>query len=254
MKIEANKQYLGIVVDNKDPEHIGKCRVRVFGLMDDTTNLKDEHIPWAFPSSSNSFAGGESGGYGNISIPKLDTVVNIRFIDGDFLKPQWTGIEDINETLRQVLAESYENSQVIAFDEDENLKIIYTQKDGMVIHLKGSTIAINPDSSITVEHKDTSTIIELVGSKITMTANSTVEITATSKVEVNSAEVHVNGNQTKIGAAPSYSAVCAEPLWATIKSLAAMLDVKWPPSPGAAAAAAAAGEVASTSRTVTTSM
>ena len=36
--------YLGVVVDNKDPEFKGRAKVKVFGIFDD---LNNEEIPWA---------------------------------------------------------------------------------------------------------------------------------------------------------------------------------------------------------------
>ena len=44
--IERAQHFLGVVVDNKDPEFRARCKVRVFGIFDD---VKDEDLPWAFP-------------------------------------------------------------------------------------------------------------------------------------------------------------------------------------------------------------
>ena len=43
--IERSQHFLGVVVDNKDPEFKARCKVRVFGVFDD---VKDEDLPWAF--------------------------------------------------------------------------------------------------------------------------------------------------------------------------------------------------------------
>ena len=39
-----NSHYLGVVVDNDDPEFRGRAKVKVFGVFDD---LETEQIPWA---------------------------------------------------------------------------------------------------------------------------------------------------------------------------------------------------------------
>jgi hypothetical protein len=64
----------------------------------------------------------------------------------------------------------------------------------------------------------------------------------------------VNGVKTELGAAPVFSNICAEPLWVFLKALAAATDAKWPPSPGVLSGLAATAEVASTSKTVKTSL
>jgi hypothetical protein len=243
--------WIGKVVDNIDPLQQGRCRVQVVGKYDE---LLVEDIPWAIPFGQMVNAGGESKGFGSISIPKKDTWVYIVFINGDKTSPAWTGIANMNEAMKSELSSSYENAHVLLYDEDQDLKVIHTESSGFDIFFKGSHININPDTSITIEHSDTSAIIELVGDSINVTANSTVDITTTNNVDINSAEVNVDGIKTNIGAAPNFSAVMGEPLFTFLKALAAQSDAKWPPTPGAMSAAAAAAEIASTSKTVKTSL
>ena len=116
---------------------------------------------------------------------------------------------------------------------------------------KGSKIMINPDSSITIEHKETQSIIELVGGTINITANSTVNITSNSKIEAVTSEAIFNGNNsTKLGPSPQYSGVLAEPLWAFLKILAGAIDAKLPSTPSAMSSQAEAFESLSTSKNV----
>lgn len=116
---------------------------------------------------------------------------------------------------------------------------------------KDSHIVINPDSSITIEHKDTESIIELTGSTINITANSTINITANSKINAEASESIFNGTSaTKLGPAPSYSGVLAEPLWTFLKMLASAVDAKTPSTPGVMSTQAASFEQLSTSKNV----
>ena len=46
MKVENGKTYIGVVEDNNDPKKMGRIKVRVLDLFDDTP-LED--IPWANP-------------------------------------------------------------------------------------------------------------------------------------------------------------------------------------------------------------
>lgn len=249
--MERNQTYFGKVVVNDDPERIGRCKIRILGVFD---NILDNDLPWAFPAYNTTFAGGESKGFGSISIPKIDTVVRVKFENGDAYSPVYLSIPIANAAMSGELDKSYLNSHVVTYDEDEKMKVLYSPSIGLKYHLNGSHLTINPDKSITIEHDATQSVIELNGSNITIVANAKIEATAPTKIEINSSNVHVNGVKTELGAAPVFSNICAEPLWVFLKALAAATDAKWPPSPGLLSSLAATAEVASSSKTVKTSL
>lgn len=239
--------WVGKVVDNDDPEKLGRCRIKVFSLMDD---IEDGNVPWAFPVTNGMFAGGP-GGFGSISIPKIGTIVRVQFSEGNLYSPEYYGIQTINRAMQADISDTYLNSHVLAYDEDEQMKVFYTPGKGLELFHKDSHITINPDSSITIEHKDSQSIIELVGTNINITANSTINITSNSLIKAESTEVNMNGSATtKLGPAPMYSAVLAEPLWAFLKMLAGAVDAKLPSTPGAMVGAASSFEQLSTSKNV----
>lgn len=239
--------WLGPVVDNNDPEQLGRCRIRVYTLFDD---LADDQVPWAFPVTNNSFAGG-AGGFGSISIPKIGAIVRVQFSEGNLYSPEYYGIQTINRAMQADISETYLNSHVLAYDEDEQMKVYYTPGVGLELFHKDSHITINPDSSITIEHADSQSIIELVGTNINITANSTINITSNSLIKGESTEISMNGTSvTKLGPAPTYSAVLAEPLWTFLKMMASSIDAKLPSTPGALTGAASSFEQLSTSKNV----
>jgi hypothetical protein len=253
-------EWLGDVEDNQDPEFAGRCKVRIYGLFDGTE--KDEipdspykistgDLPWCYPANGVFFASGESKGSGSLSVPKKGSKVKVRFNGGNLYAPEYFAVQDVNEDLSDEIRDSYENAHVILFDKDQELKIVYKVNTGFQIYHKGSNITINPDSSITIEHKNTQSIIELVGGTINITANSTINITSNSKIEAESSESIFNGNvSTKLGPSPQYSAVLAEPLWAFLKILSSAVDAKLPLTPSAMASQAEAFEAISTSKNV----
>lgn len=252
--------WIGEVIDNKDPEFRGRCRVRVYGKFDGTTNMDDadsgfnipdDDLPWAYPAGSAIFGGGEDHGAGSLSVPKVGAKVKIRFSGGNLYAPEWFAVQDLNQKVIDEVKESYQNAHVLFYDEDEEVKIVYTPDKGLEMFHKDSHIVINPDSSITIEHKETESIIELVGSEINITANSTINITANSKIKNEASECILNGSSaTKLGPSPAYSAVLAEPLWTFLKMLASACDAKYPSTPGAMTAQAASFEQLSTSKNV----
>ena len=60
----------------------------------------------------------------------------------------------------------------------------------------------------------------------------------------------MDGKTTKLGHAPVYSAILAEPLWMFLKQLAAAVDAKLPSTPGAMTSLAESYEQLSTSDVV----
>lgn len=254
-------EWLGEVEDNLDPEFSGRCKVRVFGLFDGTENdravgdspykISTTDLPWCYPANGIFFASGESKGAGNLSVPKVGSKVKIRFNGGNLYAPEYFAVQDTNEEMAKELNDSYEDSHVILFDAEQDLKILYKKTLGIQVFFKGSNFTINPDSSITIEHRDTQSIIELVGGSINITANSTINVTSNTKIQADSSEAIFNGSTvTKLGPAPQYSAVLAEPLWSFLKILASAIDAKSPTTPSAMASQAEAFEAMSTSKNV----
>jgi hypothetical protein len=241
--------FLGKVVDSQDPTHSGRCRVRVFGMFDE---LADDELPWAQPQLGLSF--GQNGTSGAISVPKVGSVVHVRFDNGNLYSPVFHGLQEPAADLVAEIANSYTNAHSLVYDGDEELRIYYTQEKGLTMYLKHSRINIANDNTITIEHKDTRSIIELRGPVITITADSEVNITGQSRVKLDSAEVWAHGKQTKVGDQPAYSAVLAEPLWAFLKVLSAAVDAKLYATPGAMSGACATAEQLATSKTVKVSM
>jgi|688.fasta_scaffold43065_4 hypothetical protein len=225
MTLDLKKDYVGFVIDSNDPERLGRCKVRVLGVYD---NVSNEDLPWSFYQGSNVFAGGESKGGGSISIPKPGTAVKVMFMNEDIHNPVWCSVIHLNDKLRRELSETYQDSHVIVYDEDQDLKIWFTPSNGMQVYYKDSSISINPDQSILIDHKESQSNIELKAGQITVNARS--------KVEVNSPNVHVNGGLTELGTSPEFSVLLGEVLLAALDTLAATVDLKWPPSPGVATA------------------
>ena len=239
------KDWVGEVVDSEDPETQFRCKIKVYGLFDE---LETENIPWAFPANKSIFASNDNGGYGSGSVPKVGTLMKVRFANGDIYSPEYYSIQNINSAMQSEIEGDYQGTHVLAYDEDADFKILYQPETGIKIHLKESHITINPDESITIEHSASESIIELVGDACNIVTKATVDITADSEITATAPTCTINGTQTtQLGPTGNFSAVGAEPLWAFLKSLSAAVDVKWPPTPGVNSGAAASAETASTS-------
>lgn len=275
-----SKVWMGIIVDNNDPERIGRVKIRIFEkfdqrpFIDDKGNypdkpltledyldeshfiIKTDDLPWMFPMQSTVFAGGDVPGYGSFSFPKLGTLVRVKFVNDDIYSGEYTAVVSANKLLLSKIAPDgdYENASVTVLDEDENYWILYTKTTGLQIFHKESQIVIRPDSSIYIEHKDSESLQEFKGPNIKIVSNRDIDITSENKITHNSNFVHVNGDKTYIGANPNFSAVNGEPLIKLLQALATMIDGKWSPTPGIATSAVNASKNMILSRTVKTSL
>jgi len=226
--------YQGFVEDVDDPLRIGRCKIRIPFIHGD---IPIDDIPWANPKHPAFF--GKDGLAGSISIPKKGAVVEVMFSRGNIYAPEYHHMPELEKTVKdQLLKEGeYFGTHIFGFDGDEDLKVYFTKKKGLTFHLKGSRINIAMNNSITIEHKETASIIELAGGVITVTSDSEINMTAGTRIKQSSQEVWSNGQTTKLGPQPTYAAVLGEPLFMLLMSLAGVIDAKLQPSPGAATSA-----------------
>ena len=243
--IERTQHFLGVVIDNQDPEFKARCKIRVFGVFDD---IADNDLPWAFQRFEISF--GDYGGSGRVSIPKNGSIVHVQFNNGNYYAPEYKAIQELSQDLIDEISASYEGAHSLIYDGIEDIKIFYTAAKGLTIDLKQSTIVISNDNSITITHAGSTCTLEFRGGKITAYSDSEIESTAVTRIHESSNEIWVDGKTTKLGHSPVYSAVCAEPLWMFLKQMASAIDAKLPSTPGCMTSLAESYEQLSTSDVV----
>lgn len=229
-----NQTYIGIVEDIKDERKEGRCKIRIFGLHE---GVESEDLPYAYPQQKSTFFGA-GGAAGSISIPKVGSVVAVKFNNGNEYSPEYYGIHELEEGIKKELGKEgeYAGTHIMLFDGDEELKIWFTLNKGMTIQLKGSRINIGQDKAITIEHSDTASSIELRGGEINITSNSVINMTSGSEIEATSNDIWMNGNFVKVGHGPIYgNAVLGDTLFLLLTQMATMIDAKLPTTLGAAA-------------------
>lgn len=228
-------QYMAKVIDIDDPERCGRCRVRVFHLMDDENSIPDEYLPWATPKFNASF--GSHGG-GSLSIPKVGTIVGVEFNCGDLYSPEYYGISNADAGTVNNISGDYKDTNVLAEDSDNAFSLAFQKARGFFAHLKGSIFGINPDSSITLSHKDGSSNLEMKDSTVNLTSNNDINIGGqTNKtVSLSSNVVKIDGSQgiEMSGSKTDEYAVNGKALLSLLTAMAKLIDTKMPASPGAA--------------------
>ena len=228
--------YLGEIVDNEDPLKKGRCKIYVYGVFDGSWDLNSDKkdipiddLPWAYPNTINVF-GGNNGG-GNISIPKKGTKVKVIFNRNDIYSPEYICIQELNKSLLKEIEDSYENAHVLLYDEDENTKILYTQKNGIDIFSKNANINIDKDSNIFIKNKndlkiklnDDTIIIENSNSKIEING-SDITINTTNNINIKSSKILLSSANIEIGQGLLSPAINSSMLSNILTALASSID------------------------------
>jgi hypothetical protein len=142
-----DKQFLGVVELIDDPRKEGRARVRVYSIHDD---LVAEDIPWAYPKNK-SVVFGQAGKSGSISIPKVGSIVAVKFDNGNPYSPEYFAIHELAQDVKDELNTEYEGSHIVLFDGDQELKLWFSVSKGLTISVKGASINLAPDNLITVK-------------------------------------------------------------------------------------------------------
>lgn len=151
--MDSEKSYLGRIVDIQDPLYRGRAKISVFGILDD---IPVDDLPWAEQISGLSFGSGD--GSGNLSIPRLGSVVAVHFEQNNYYKMYYHYIKEIAPDLLEELKSdnSYEGTHSIVYDGDAQpglLKMIYTRKNGLVFQLGDATIQLDTQDAGTDSEK-----------------------------------------------------------------------------------------------------
>lgn len=225
-KIEKEKEYVGVVRENNDPNHAGRCQIYVADIMDGL-----DILPWATPGNTSIYAGN---GGGNLSVPKIGTVVKVRFKDGDFKSPEYYGVQKIDQNLVNEIKEDYDGAQVLMYDHDEDLSIMFTRNSGLTFYYKGSYVQLTPDGMITICHAGNQSIIQLQGNKTNIVSKNEININAENTINIKGKIINLEADHTYIksdvGIAPEF-AVNGNELVNFLLNLATAVDSKYPPSP-----------------------
>lgn len=138
-------KFLGKVVDVNDPERKGRIKVSVYGKFDD---LPIDAIPYASPCTN--FTGGSETGGGFLSIPKLNSDVNVVFDNGNIYYPLYLNLQEINQDLIANIEtdDDYINIHSLIYDSTNKLKVWYLKSKGLLLELDNTFINIKNDNSI----------------------------------------------------------------------------------------------------------
>jgi len=158
-KSDLHNTFLGEVMEVEDPLFKGRIKVKVFGKFDD---IPLEDLPWSHPGM-NSTGGSDSGG-GFFSVPKLGSIVSIKFDQGNIYHPEYFFNQEISDEVKTEVEASYPNAHVLVYDTvtEGSLKIFFTEAKGLMLDYKESQINIKPDKSIIIQNASGDGILEML--------------------------------------------------------------------------------------------
>ena len=226
-----DKEYLGTVIYNEDPMFSGRCKINVFGLFDD---LDVDSIPWFQPQTSSIFS--SSTGFGALSVPKIGSIVRVKFHGGDIYSGEYTNIQNIDPTLIDEIKDDYQGTHILLYDSDKNLIVGYQPMMGFKIWLDGSMVKVDANGSIQLKHKNNSNVVELNDNKINITTvttegsnmNGEINISAGATVNITAPVVNVNSKTVNLGENATAKATKADKVADYLTAIVAELNTKYP--------------------------
>lgn len=136
--------FRGKVVDNQDPEKLGRIKVEIFGIFD---NINSSILPWAVPAFP-LFVGSGSN-FGSFSIPEKDSNVWCFFENGDFNQPVYFA-EAVSSIHGQPSFKNENYPERRGFQTKNNIKFIVDDYDKKIIieHPQGVYIIIDSNGIV----------------------------------------------------------------------------------------------------------
>lgn len=181
--------WLGEVMDVADPQKMGRIKVKVFGKLDD---IPVDDMPWAYPG--NNHTGGSDTGGGFYSVPKVGSLVSIKFDCGNLGHPEYFFLQNISNQLRDEIKGSYTNAHSLIYDTitEGFVKVYFTEQKGLMLDYKNSQINIRPDKSIIIQNASRNGIVEMIDDG-TMNITQANNINIIGEADLN---VTITGNTT----------------------------------------------------------
>jgi hypothetical protein len=195
--------YVGKVINNNDPDKIGRCRIRVFGVFE--ADVPDNELPWAMPDFS--FIGSKIGSF---IVPPIDTIVRVYFDKGNINLPHYTvKVVDKNNLPSERNIDYPNNMIMFKTDEGDFLSMNRKSKKLTFIHNSGTKLEIDAsgnadvlvvgNSDTDIKKNSTETAVENMTKEVTGTGKITIEHKiGMSKIEIDSMG-NINITQGPVG-------------------------------------------------------
>lgn len=196
-------KYRGFVVDNEDPEQLGRVRLKIPSI------LGDADTGWALPC----LPFGGLADQGLFVVPEIDAQVWVEFEEGNINQPIWCGTfwqtqGDVPEegALSSPTTRVFKtpSGHILQFDDEvdnEKFLLHHPTDAEMSIDENGTVTLIDANgSTVTLDANSSEIIVEDAnGNTLTMTSTgTTVEDCNGNKIEMGPAGINIKGQQVVI--------------------------------------------------------
>jgi hypothetical protein len=138
--------YSGYVVNNNDPDKLGRCKIRVLGVYEE--EISSDDLPWAIPDFN--FIGGQ----GSFIVPPIDQLVRVYFDNNDYHTPRYTTKVIANKTRFQADKDSDYPDTMVFFETDQGEYFKINRKTYLTTykHASGTIITIDKQGNININN------------------------------------------------------------------------------------------------------
>jgi hypothetical protein len=174
--------YRGLVVDNNDPEKLGRIKVKVYPMF---KGIEDpDQIPWAVPAMG-LFAGAGTG-FGAFAVPEENSFVYVFFEAGDIYQPVYFAEAQTAQTGIPLASQvDYPYSKV--WETPTGIALWINSKPGaeqiVVYHPSGSYIEVTQAGNVIVYGSNTVTAQAQTGDASVIAAAKNVNLTAGQNIQ-----------------------------------------------------------------------
>lgn len=142
--IESKKieeRWTGIIVDNEDPQQLGRVQIRIIGFYDE---IPDYLLPWAIPDIT--YLGSSRGSF---IVPEINSIVRGYFDKGDIQKPIYDSLafqqKNVERDTLGILDKSDYPHKMVLMETDQGDFLTLNRKTGQLIftHRTGASTTID---------------------------------------------------------------------------------------------------------------
>lgn len=136
------RTYKGTVIDNEDPEKLGRVKATVDGIFEGSA----DDLPWIAPRRSNMLGGKSDSGF--YSVPEVGSSLEIKFPFEDIYSPFYYGYWEDANTHQADFDADYPKSYGFTDSNGTKLIINKEQKTLAFTHTSGITINMDEDGNL----------------------------------------------------------------------------------------------------------
>jgi len=156
--ISKEGTFVGKVLDNDDPEKLGRCKILVYSVFSESISAKD--LPWAIPEFG--FTGSLKGSF---IVPEVGAFVRVTFENNEINLPKYsTKVLNRNQLPTNKDKNYPDNMIFFETDRGDSFELDRSTGDTIYTHSSKSVLSIDGAGLTKYEHKSGTTItIDVAG-------------------------------------------------------------------------------------------